>query len=164
MGMGSWVPKPMATGLSGNQILLAKDVNTLFADTDGQSLDKRQVPWALAPEAIGHSYPYLLALQPPEKGSLQIRNPDTCSLLQTITVPNATTLHVPHPNISLAHAGKGFLVASDRVIWRMNALPYDTQLVELVERQRFDEAISFLNLLEDTLIDDDTALIDQDHV
>lgn len=154
MGMGSWVPKPMATPLSREEVLLAKDVNTLFISTDGKALERRQVPWALAPEAIGYSYPYLLALNPPDKGTLQIRNPDTLSLLQTITVPGATILHVPQPNISLAHAGKGFLVASDRVIWRMNALPYHTQLAELLERQRFDEAISLLNLLEDTLIDD----------
>ena len=154
IGMGSWVPKPMATGITEGQILLARDVNTLFADYDGTALEKRQVPWALAPEAIGYSYPYLLALQPPEKGTLQIRNPDSLSLLQTIAVPNAVILHVPQPNISLAHAGKGFLVASDRVIWRMNALPYDSQLQELVEKEKFDEAISLLNLLEDTLIED----------
>lgn len=159
MGMGSWVPKPMATGLSEDQVLLAKDVNTLFADAEGKPLEKRQVPWSSAPEAIGYSYPYLLALQSPEKGTLQIRNPDTLSLLQTITVPSATILHVPPPNISLAHAGKRFLVASDRVIWRMNALPYDTQLTELVEKQRYDEAISLLTLLEDTLIDNKAGRI-----
>lgn len=159
MGMGSWVPKPMATGLSQNQVLLAKDVNTLFTDVDGKPLEKRQVPWALAPEAIGYSYPYLLGLQPPEKGTLQIRNPETLTLLQTIGVPGASILHVPQPNISLAHAGKGFLVASDRIIWRMNALPYDVQLAELAEKQRFDEAISLLELLEDTLIDDKAGRI-----
>ena len=159
MGMGSWVPNPMATALSDGQIILAKDVNTLFADSDGNPLEKRQVPWALAPAAIGYSYPYLLALQPPEKGTLHIRNPDSLSLLQSISVPGATVLHVPQPYISLAHAGKGFLVASDRIIWRMNALPYNTQLQDLVEKQKFDEAISLLNLLEDTLIDDKTGRI-----
>ncbi|KAK4634186.1 Vacuolar morphogenesis protein 6 [Fulvia fulva] len=159
MGMGSWVPKPMATPMTGDEVLLAKDVNTLFVNTEGKPLEKRQIPWAQAPEAIGYSYPYLLALNPPDKGTLQIRSPDTLSLLQTIQVPGAIVLHVPQPNISLAHAGKGFLVASDRTIWRMNALPYDTQIAELVEKQRFDEAISLLNLLEDTLIDDKAGRI-----
>lgn len=159
MGMGSWVPKPMATFLSSDQVLLAKDVNTLFVDTEGKALEKRQVPWALAPEAIGYSYPYLLALQPPDRGTLQIRNPETLSLLQTISVPGATILHVPQPNISLAHAGKGFLVASERTIWRMNALPYPVQLTQLVDKERFDEAISLLELLEDTLIDDKAGRI-----
>ncbi|KAK3112912.1 Vacuolar morphogenesis protein 6 [Teratosphaeriaceae sp. CCFEE 6253] len=159
MGMGSWVPKPMATGLTASDVLLAKDVNTLFTDTDGKPLERRQIPWNVPPEAIGFSYPYLLALLPPERGSLQIRNPETLTALQVIPVPSASILHVPQPNISLAHAGKGFLVASDRVIWRMNALPYDAQLAELVERERFDEAISLLALLEDTLIDDKVGRI-----
>lgn len=154
MGMGSWVPKPMASKIGDSEVLLAKDVNTLFADTEGKALEKRQVPWSFAPEAVGYSYPYLLALQSPDKSALQIRNPDTLSLLQTISLPQATVLHIPQPNISLAHAGKGFLVASDRVIWRMNALSYPQQLHELVEKHRFDEAISLLGLLEDTLIDD----------
>ncbi|KAF2722339.1 hypothetical protein K431DRAFT_266742 [Polychaeton citri CBS 116435] len=154
MGMGSWVPRPMATALSKGEVLLAKDVNTLFTDFDGKPLDKRQVPWSLAPEAIGFSYPYLLGLQPVEKGTLQIRNPDTLSLLQTISLPQAQILHVPQPNISLAHAGKGFLVASERTIWRMNAQDYDSQLLALVAKLRFDEALSLLGLLEDTLIND----------
>lgn len=159
MGMSSWVPKPMASRIGDDEILLAKDVNTLFADTEGKALEKRQVPWSFAPEAIGYSYPYLLALQAPDKGSLQIRNPDTLSLLQTINVPQATILHVPQPNIALAHAGKGFLVASERVIWRMNALSYPQQLKELVDKHRFEEAISLLNLLEDTLIDNKAGRI-----
>ncbi|KAL1590923.1 hypothetical protein WHR41_00116 [Cladosporium halotolerans] len=159
MGMGSWVPKPMASRVGQNEVLLAKDVNTLFADTEGRTLEKRQIPWSFAPEAVGYSYPYLLALQSPDKGSLQIRNPDTLSLLQTISVPQATVLHVPQPNIALAHAGKGFLVASERVIWRMNALSYPQQLQELVDKHRFDEAISLLGLLEDTLIDNKVGRI-----
>ena len=159
MGMSSWVPKPMTTALSNGQVMLAKDVNTLFADGEGNALEKRQVPWAVAPEAVGYSYPYLLALQQPERGQLQIRNPDTLSLLQTIPVPNASILHVPQPNISLAHAGKGFIVASERVLWRMNALPYDHQLRTLTEKEKYDEAISLLELLEDTLVDEKAGRI-----
>ncbi|KAL9087884.1 MAG: hypothetical protein Q9165_006446 [Trypethelium subeluteriae] len=154
VGMGGWIPKPMATKLSEDQLLLAKDVNTLFIDTHGEASTKRQVPWAFVPEAIGYSYPYLLALQQPSKGVLEVRNPETLSLLQTISLPGATLLYVPAPNISLAHAAKGFLVASDRCIWRMKALGYDSQIGELVEKSKFDEAISLLDMLEDTLIED----------
>jgi len=118
VGMGNWVPRPLATKISEGQMLLAKDVNTLFIDLDGKAIDKRQIPWPTSP------------------------------------LPNATYLHVPQPYISLAHAGKGFLVASDRCIWRMGALGYDSQINELVERSRFDEAISLVSLLEDTLLVD----------
>jgi len=153
MGIGSWVPKPLSTKLSEGQMLLAKDVNTLFVDDNGLALEKRQVPWATAPEAIGYSYPYMLALQPTQRGVLEVRNPETVALLQSVSLPNAAILHVPQPYISLAHAGKGFLVASERCIWRMGAQGYHSQIEELLKRSLFDEALSLLGLLEETLLD-----------
>ncbi|KAL8779961.1 MAG: hypothetical protein Q9213_006686 [Squamulea squamosa] len=153
MGLGGAAPKPLATQLGPEQLLLAKDINTLFIDTNGQPLGRRQIPWAVAPEAIGYSYPYLLALQA-TKGTLEVRNPETLTLLQTISLPNASQLHISQPNISLAHAGKGFLVISERCVWRMGALEYDSQIDELVDHGRLDEAISLLGMLEDALLKD----------
>ncbi|KAL8935017.1 MAG: hypothetical protein Q9216_005626 [Gyalolechia sp. 2 TL-2023] len=153
MGLGGVAPKPLATHLGQGEMLLAKDINTLFIDTEGQSLGRRQIPWAVAPEAIGYSYPYLLALQA-TKGTLEVRNPETLTLLQTVSLPSASQLHVSQPNISLAHAGKGFLVLSERCIWRMAGLDYDSQINALVDRARLDEAISLLGMLEDPLLKD----------
>ncbi|KAJ5216602.1 uncharacterized protein N7498_003009 [Penicillium cinerascens] len=154
IGMGGMVPRPLATRLSEGQILLAKDINTHFIDVDGQALGRRQIPWSHAPVEIGYSYPFLLALHDTAKGVLEVRNPETLSLLQSIPLPSASILHIPQPNISLAHAGKGFLVASDRTIWRMEALSYDTQIDTLVEKGYLDEAISMLGMLEDALLRD----------
>ena len=153
MGMGGMVPRPLATRLSEGELLLAKDINTLFIDINGTSLGRRQIPWSVAPEAIGYSYPFLLALQA-TKGTLEVRNPESLSLLQTIHLTGASHLHVPQPNVSLAHAGKGFLVSSDRCVWRMAALGYDVQIDELVENARLDEALSLLGMLEDALLKD----------
>ena len=154
VGMGNWIPKPMATKVSEDQVLLVKDVNTLFIDETGKALDRRQIPWTSAPEAVGYSYPYLLALQQPVKGVLEVRNPETLSLLQSISLPGAVGLYSPRPNISLAHAAKGFLVASDRCVWQMNAQDYDSQIDELVARTFYDEAITILTYLEHTLLKD----------
>ena len=154
VGMGITEPKPLATGLGAGEMLLAKDVNTLFIDRNGVPLDRRQIPWRIAPEAIGYSYPYLLALQEASKGILEVRNPQTLNLLQSIGLSGANILQVAQPNISLAHAGKGFLVASERTIWRMGALDYDSQIDALVEIGQLDEAVSLLGMLEDTLIRD----------
>ena len=151
--LGMSAPQPLATQLGEGEILLAKDINTLFIDTDGNSLGRRQIPWAVAPEAVGYSYPYLLALQA-TKGTLELRNPETLTLLQTIPLPSASQIHVPQPNVSLAHAGKGFLVLSDRCIWRMKAQDYDSQIDTLVDRGNLDEAISLLEMLEDALLKD----------
>lgn len=153
IGIAGTAPKPLATRLGEGELLLAKDINTLFIDSDGNSLGRRQIPWSVAPEAIGYSYPYLLALQA-TKGTLELRNPETLGLLQSISLPHATQLHVPQPNVSLAHAGKGFLVISERFIWRMRALDYDSQIDALVEHEKLDEAISLLGMLEDALLKD----------
>ena len=153
MGIGGSAPKPLATRLSEGEMLLAKDINTLFIDTEGKSLGRRQILWSVAPEAVGYSYPYLLALQA-TKGALEVRNPETLNLLQSISLPNASQLHVPQPNVSLAHAGKGFLVSSERCIWRMGTLDYDSQIDAMVERGKLDEAISLLGMLEDALLKD----------
>lgn len=161
IGIGGAAPKPLATRLSEGQMFLSKDVNTHFIDADGNSLGRRQIPWSSAPEAVGYSYPYLLALQEPSKGTLEVRNPETLSLLQSISLPSASFMHIPQPNISLAHAGKGFLVASERVIWRMNALDYDSQIDSLVEQGQLDEAISLLEMLEDALLTDKAGRLRQ---
>lgn len=153
MGLGGTAPKPLATRLGEGQLLLAKDINTLFIDTEGNSLGRRQIPWMVAPEAIGYSYPYLLALQA-TKGTLEVRNPETLNSLQSISLPNANQLHVAQPNVSLAHAGKGFLISSERCIWRMDALGYDAQIDALVDRGKLDEAISLMGMLEDALLKD----------
>lgn len=154
IGIGGSVPRPLATRLREGQILLAKDINTHFINVEGQALGRRQIPWSHAPVEVGYSYPFLLALHDTAKGVLEVRNPETLSLLQSIPLPSASILHIPQPNISLAHAGKGFLVASDRTIWRMEALSYDTQIDSLVEKGYLDEAISLLGMLEDALLQD----------
>ncbi|CZT06269.1 related to PHO87 protein [Rhynchosporium graminicola] len=152
MGLGSYIPKPLATKLADGEMLLAKDINSLFITSEGKPLEKRQLPWAQSPDAIGYSYPYILALQSPSQGTLEVRNPDTLSLLQNVSLPSAKQLHFPPPTVSLAHAGKGFHVASERCIWRMVSTDYDFQIDELVEKARYDEAISLLNMLEDALL------------
>lgn len=157
MGLGGYVPRPLATKLADGQMLLAKDINTLFITDEGKPLpNKRQIPWQSAPESVGYSYPYILALQPPAKGTLEVRNPDTLSLLQNISLPGAASLHFPPPTVSLAHAGKGFHISSERAVWKMDATDYDSQIEELVSSEKYDEAISVLGMLEDALLKDKT--------
>lgn len=160
MGLGGYAPKPLATKLAEGQILLAKDINTLFINDDGKPApQKKQIPWTSAPEGIGYSYPYILALQSPTKGLLEVRNPDTLSLLQTIALPGAANLHLLPTTVSLAHAGKGFHISSERVVWKMDATDYDSQIEELVAHEKYDEAISVLGMLEDALLKNKTEMM-----
>ncbi|KAK3997150.1 vacuolar morphogenesis protein 6 [Cladorrhinum sp. PSN332] len=154
--LGGYMPKPLSAKLAEGELLLAKDINTLFINDNGKALEKRQIPWQAAPEAIGYSYPYILALQAPAKGSLEVRNPDTLSLLQALSLPGAAALHFPPPTVSVAHTGKGFHVLSDRVVWKMDSTDYDSQIDELVKGGKLDEAISILGMLEDALLKNKT--------
>ena len=151
--LGMSAPPPLATRLRQREMLLARDINTLFIDTDGNSLSRRQIPWSVAPEAVGYSYPYLIALQA-AKGTLEVRNPETLTLLQTAALPSASQFHVPQANARWANAGRSFLVASDRCIWQMTAENYDLQIDTLVNRGRLEEAISIVNMLEESLLGD----------
>ncbi|ORY58535.1 uncharacterized protein BCR38DRAFT_489449 [Pseudomassariella vexata] len=157
MGLGGYMPKPLAVKLAEGEMLLAKDINSLFIDIEGKPLEKRQIPWQSAPEGIGYNYPYILALQPPAKGSLEVRNPETLSLLQTLNLAGAAQLHFAPPTLSLVHAAKGFHISSERVVWKMDATDYDTQVAELIAQRLYDEAISVLGMLEDALLNDKTG-------
>lgn len=159
MGLGGYTPKPLVAKLADGEMLLARDINTLFVDDKGKPLNRKQVPWQSAPESVGYSYPYILALLAPSKGSLEVRNPDTLSLLQTISLPGAAQIHFPPPTYSLAHAGKGFHISSERCVWKMGATDYDSQIDELVQSGHYDEAISILNMLEDALLRNKTETL-----
>lgn len=154
MGMGSWIPKPLASRVGRNEILLAKDVNTLFVDFTGEAIEKRQIPWATAPEAVEYSHPYILALQPPTKGSLEVRNPQSLSLLQSVVIPGAAFLDVSPSTKSVPNASCRILLASDRRVWRLELQPYAAQSDELISQHKFDEALSLTGLIDEILLPD----------
>ncbi|RPB17629.1 hypothetical protein P167DRAFT_569368 [Morchella conica CCBAS932] len=154
MGMGGWGSKPLSTHLGGDELLLVKDTTSLFIDKEGNVIpDRPPIPWPVSPDSIVFSYPYLVSLNT-SKQHLEVRNPSTQTLLQTIHLPNVSTLNVPPPNVSLVHAGKLFYVASPTQVWRMSTADYETQIKELVDGEHLDEAISLLEILENVLLKD----------
>ncbi|KAF8252217.1 hypothetical protein K440DRAFT_536518 [Wilcoxina mikolae CBS 423.85] len=151
VGMGGWGSKSLSTRLGGDELLLVKDSSTLFIDTEGKPLDRPPVPWSTPPDSIAYSYPYLISLNA-AKHQIEVRNPLTRTLLQNISLPTVTTLHVPPPNVALVHAGKLFYVASPTQVWRMGATDYETQINNLVEAEQLDEAIRLIETLESVLL------------
>lgn len=152
-GMGGWGSKPLSTRLKGDELLLVKDKTVLFVNSAGKPLtDKPPIPWPHAPDAIAYSYPYLVSLHQSQQ-HLEVRNPATQSLLQTIQLPAVSTLHVPPPNVALVHAGKLFYVCSPTQAWRMGSVNYEVQVQELIQNDYLDEAISVLEQLESVLLD-----------
>lgn len=132
-------------------VLLA---TSLFIDKAGKVIpDRPPIPWPVSPDSVVFSYPYLVSLNI-SKQHLEVRNPATQTLLQTINLPSVSTLNVPPPNVSLVHAGKLFYVASPTQVWRMNTADYETQIKQLVDGEHLDEAISLLEILENVLLKD----------
>ena len=152
-GMSGWGSKPLSTRLKGEELLLVKDKTTLYVNTDGKAIpDKASIPWPHAPDAIAFSYPYLISLHQSTQ-NLEVRNPATQTLLQTVQLPNVSTLHVPPPNVALVHAGKLFYVCSPTQVWRMGSVEYEEQVKELIKKGHLDEAISVLEQLESALLE-----------
>ncbi|KAI5788211.1 vacuolar sorting protein 39 domain 2-domain-containing protein [Pyronema domesticum] len=151
VGMGGWGSKSLSTRLSGDELLLVRDSNTLFINTEGKPLDRAPIQWPTPPDAIAYSYPYLISLNT-TKQQIEVRNPTTRTLLQNINLPTVAYLHVPPPNVALQHAGKLFFVASPTQVWRMGSTDYETQINDLVEAGQLDEAIRLVETLESVLL------------
>lgn len=151
IGMSGWTPPTLATQLGQNEVLLARDVNSYFINTSGKPLGRRSIPWITAPDEIAYSYPYLLSAFF-SRSTIEVRNPDTLSVLQTISLPSARFLQVPQSSLSLAHAAKGCYIVGDKHVWQLNAENYNSQVDSLSAARKWDEALSLLSMLEDALV------------
>lgn len=142
--------------IHGNLVFSCTNLFTATAiyidDTGKPASGKTTVAWPVAPDAIAYSYPYVISLHA-AKQQMEIRNPATQTLIQTIPIPGVTILHVPPPGVSLSHAGRLFYVASPTHVYKMGTVDYETQVNQLVDAGQLDEAISLLEQLESVLLD-----------
>lgn len=123
----------------------------MYVSTQGEPINnKASVGWTHAPEFLGYSYPFLVSHHP--KHVLEIRNPQSQSLLQSITLPNSSMVYTPRPEVPLVKSSKQFYVASPTQIWLLMLVDFAEQLKELTVKGEFDEAISLLELLDTSLL------------
>jgi len=113
--LGSRAPQPLSVQLPDNQLLLVKDTLSTFLDADGKPIERRQIPWKEAPEEIGWTYPYLIALTTKGVG---VWNPDRSKLVQQIDIQGA----------HLLNDGKLLYAASPNQVWRLVPYRYDDQV------------------------------------
>ena len=113
--LGSRAPPLLSVHLPENQILLVKDTLSAFLDADGKPMDRKQIPWKDAPEKIGWTYPYLIALM--SKG-VGVWNPERGKLVQRIDLQGVTMLN----------DGKLLYVANHTHVWRLVPYSYDSQV------------------------------------
>ncbi|KAI9311094.1 CNH domain-containing protein [Dichotomocladium elegans] len=140
MSIGSRGGKPMVTKIPNNEMLLARDHVSIFLGLDGTPTRKVGIEWSGAPEQMGYSYPYVIAILPKH---VEVRNIQTLALVQQIELSSARFLN----------QGKLVYVASTSQIWRLTPYSFTTQIDQLVSQQQYQEAISLLDQIDSVLVE-----------
>ncbi|KAK9466052.1 hypothetical protein V1512DRAFT_291950 [Lipomyces arxii] len=135
---------------SDNSVLLVNEFSSAFlsAETDTFMDNKWPIKWHDVPMMLGYSYPYILCVSINCK-KLEVRNPVTSTVLQSINFPTLGHLH----------DGKYPFVASSRQIWQLTMRPFEKQIQMLVEQDQLDEAISLVGILDDSLVADRAEML-----
>ncbi|KAI9247454.1 vacuolar sorting protein 39 domain 2-domain-containing protein [Phascolomyces articulosus] len=140
MSIGSRGGKPMVTKIPNNEMLLARDHVSIFLGLDGTPTRKVGIEWSGAPEQMGYSYPYVIAILPKH---VEVRNIQSLALVQQIELSSARFLN----------QGKLVYVASTSTIWRLTPYSFSTQIDQLVEKQEYQEAVSLLDQIDAVLVE-----------
>ncbi|KAI7848688.1 CNH domain-containing protein [Circinella umbellata] len=140
MSIGSRGGKPMVTKIPNNEMLLARDHVSIFLGLDGTPTRKVGIEWSGAPEQMGYSYPYVIAIL---SRHVEVRNIQSLALVQQIDLSSARFLN----------QGKLVYVASNSTIWRLTPYSFSTQIDQLVEKQEYQEAVSLLDQIDAVLVE-----------
>lgn len=147
IGIGGRQPTPHSVMLPNETALLVKDISSQVIDANGQLLDKPSIPWTVAPEALGCSYPYLICILPKH---IEIRNPDTFTLLQTL----------PIAGVRCVNDGKLAYVSTSTQVYRLLCTDFKHQINVLAEQEsQLTEAISLLTLIDTAFIEHKESLL-----
>ncbi|KAI9281130.1 CNH domain-containing protein [Sporodiniella umbellata] len=139
LSIGARGGKPMITKIPNNEMLLARDHLSIFLGLDGNPTRKEGIEWSGAPEQIGYSYPYVIAILPKH---VEIRNIQTLTLVQ----------HIDLAHTRFLNQGKLVYVASASQIYRLTPYSFSSQIDQLVEKQEYKEAVSLLDQIDAVLV------------
>ncbi|KAI8335046.1 vacuolar sorting protein 39 domain 2-domain-containing protein [Chlamydoabsidia padenii] len=139
--------KPLVTKIPNNEMLLARDHVSIFLGLDGTPTRKVGIEWSGAPEQMGYSYPYVIAILPKH---VEVRNIQSLALVQHIEVSNAKYLN----------QGKLVYVATNSQIWRLTPFSFSSQLDQLVQKHAYEEAVSLLEQIDTVLVEDKEEKLD----
>ncbi|CAG8620842.1 4772_t:CDS:10 [Paraglomus brasilianum] len=122
---------------------------SIFVETDGKPTRETGIDWSGAPEEIGYSYPYLIAILPKH---VEVRNILTQTLVQTIELLHARFIN----------AGKYLYIASHSTVWRFIPYNFEKQarnepIDQLVEQMEYVEAISLTMQIDTIYLQDKEA-------
>lgn len=112
-----------------------------------------QVQWSYTPLAVGHSFPYVIALL---KKTIEVHNLyDTSSCVQTVTLQGGK---------AIADDGHHVFVATSNRILALVPIPYEQQIKKLVQSRRVEDAIDLLHRQSDLRVEDLRTKISGIHI
>ncbi|ORX99906.1 hypothetical protein K493DRAFT_335529 [Basidiobolus meristosporus CBS 931.73] len=144
MGMILNAGKPLIVRLPNDELLVEKDNVSIFIGPDGTPTRKAGISWSAAPEELGYSFPYAIAIL---SKHVEIRNIGTQRLVQNIELTNP----------QMMTQGKVIYIASSDHVWRLIPLDFMKQIDQLVEVNEFEEALSLLDQIEKILPEEKNA-------
>lgn len=147
IGIGGKSPFPHSVALPDETTLLVKDTTSEFVNISGDLIiDRPALPLTAPLDHLGYCYPYIITVNPK---MIEVRNPTTSSLLQSID------LH----NIKSVHWGKVAYVATFNQVYLLQSTSLHAQVKTLAEHKHLSEAISILESIDPAHIPDKSNLL-----
>eukprot|EP00040_Diaphanoeca_grandis_P029545 m.173140 g.173140 ORF g.173140 m.173140 type:complete len:903 (-) comp31717_c4_seq1:125-2833(-) len=125
------------TRLPGNEFLLGKDDISVFVGLNCNPTRKYAVRWSEQPITLDLVEPYAVGLTSKD---VEIRTLDEAALVQRLDLPKAKFIR----------QDKAVYVASPSNCWRLEPVPLNIQIAELLQISKFDEALALAELVDES--------------
>lgn len=144
--LGRSRPEPIVVPVGG-AMLLSLENHGVFVDHSGRQTGQTE-PWAVAPDAVAYSPPYLVSLR---DGEFTVCMRETLRLVQDVSLGDGVRARL------VAEGGQRVCAVShgaEGVIYALERCGGDAQLDSLVAAGEFDEALALLDTLGDNQVED----------
>lgn len=133
--------EPTITKLSENLMALGRDNMSIIIDSDGEPAKKFALRWSDVPTVLEHDQPYVIAVMPKY---VEIRTVEPRLLVQSIEIKD--------PKYITSGSGHVY-VASQECIWKLEPVPIQNQIKELLKDKQFELALHLANMTEEVEAD-----------
>eukprot|EP00051_Salpingoeca_urceolata_P000045 m.32547 g.32547 ORF g.32547 m.32547 type:complete len:927 (-) comp10061_c0_seq2:69-2849(-) len=129
--------EPTSNRIPGNEILLGKDNLSIYVGLDCRPTRKYAISWSDTPLVVGMANPFVVAVLPK---TVEVRTSESVALVQTMELPRARFFA----------QNESVYVASPTTCWRLEMVPFEDQIRELLELEEFEEALVLAELIEES--------------
>ncbi|KJE91752.1 vesicle fusion protein, variant [Capsaspora owczarzaki ATCC 30864] len=128
--------EPLIARVSNKELLLQKDLISIFIGYDGKPTRRFGISWSDTPTYLDLVPPYAVALLP---RGLEVRTLETQIQVQTLDLPK----------VQFIAQGRGVFAASPTHVWHLMSMPLQSQIEQLIQQKEYEEALNLAQLLKD---------------